>query len=310
MPLAPRVLELSDQLLLLGVDADRGLTGGERLPDAVVDVAKLGVTIGMLLALERLASRLQAKAELAFEQASDEVLAGLVALGTELLSEVAHALGGPQQHPLRIAPDVIPDQRPQSVQQLRIAVLGRGASSTLTPNPVRSERLRLVKLHKTLANRVLRQPTRPRRRRDSAIPKRASLRGSKAPPLPLIQSRRHQPVALRDRRFSITHASLVLHPHPTVLHLIYRRFLSRAGRRNRPSPASELSRTRGRSGVKRSDVRAFVEKQGRRVDRHDVGRVDETAGPAGGELRGRSDLSRNTRRRIRAGLVISAEATV
>jgi hypothetical protein len=50
MPLTARVLELADQLLRLGVDADRGLVGSDRLADRVVEMPELGVAIGVLVA--------------------------------------------------------------------------------------------------------------------------------------------------------------------------------------------------------------------------------------------------------------------
>ncbi len=51
MPFAPRVLEITDELLPLGVDADRGLAGRDRR----VYVVKLRITVGVLRALQRLA---------------------------------------------------------------------------------------------------------------------------------------------------------------------------------------------------------------------------------------------------------------
>ncbi len=96
--------------------------------------------------------------------------------------------------------------------ELAVCHFGRRASSTLTPHPTRCQRLRLVKLGKTLPHRVLGQSARPRCRRDPAIPKRAGLRRREPPPLPLIQPTRHQPVTLRYRRLSTTHASPVPHP--------------------------------------------------------------------------------------------------
>ena len=140
--------------------------GRDRRAEGVIDMPELGVTVGMLLALKRSARRLQAEPELALEQTSNEILARLMTVRAQLQSQMAHALERPQQHPLGIPPDVVTDQRPQRVQQLRIAVLGRRAPGALTAYSARSQRLGLVKLHQTLANRVLRQSARPRRRRD------------------------------------------------------------------------------------------------------------------------------------------------
>ena len=61
LPLASYRLVIADQLLLLAVDADRGLAGGERRLDRLVDVLKLGVAVGMLRSLTRLLVGLQPK---------------------------------------------------------------------------------------------------------------------------------------------------------------------------------------------------------------------------------------------------------
>jgi len=50
-----RVLEIPNQLLLLGVDRDRRLTLGQRRTDRLVDVLELGVAVGMVRSLAGLA---------------------------------------------------------------------------------------------------------------------------------------------------------------------------------------------------------------------------------------------------------------
>ena len=62
-PLAPAVLEVPDELLLLGVDRDHRLTGADRRRSGRVDIAELGVAIGMRGALLGLAVGLQAVAQ-------------------------------------------------------------------------------------------------------------------------------------------------------------------------------------------------------------------------------------------------------
>src|SRR5260370_7298609 len=57
-----RVLEISDQLLLLGVDRDRRLTLAQRRTDRLVDVFKLSVAVGMVRSLAGLAVCLKAVA--------------------------------------------------------------------------------------------------------------------------------------------------------------------------------------------------------------------------------------------------------
>ena len=53
-PLPTAVLEIADQLLLLGIDRDRRLLGGDRRLDPLVDVAKLRVAVGVARALSGL----------------------------------------------------------------------------------------------------------------------------------------------------------------------------------------------------------------------------------------------------------------
>ena len=60
LPLLPGLCEPSDQLLLLGVDADHRVAAVQVLLGAGVDVAELGVAVGVLGAFEGLAGALQA----------------------------------------------------------------------------------------------------------------------------------------------------------------------------------------------------------------------------------------------------------
>jgi hypothetical protein len=62
LPLAPTILEVADQLLLLGVDGDDRLLPGQCGADQLIDVAKLRIPIRMAVALSRLAIGLQTEA--------------------------------------------------------------------------------------------------------------------------------------------------------------------------------------------------------------------------------------------------------
>jgi hypothetical protein len=46
--IAPGILEVADEFLLLGVDRDRRVACGKRRLHAIVDVAELGIAIGWL----------------------------------------------------------------------------------------------------------------------------------------------------------------------------------------------------------------------------------------------------------------------
>ena len=55
MPFPPTVLEVADQLLLLGVHADHRVAAADVVAGLVVEVAELGVAVGVLGALDVLA---------------------------------------------------------------------------------------------------------------------------------------------------------------------------------------------------------------------------------------------------------------
>jgi hypothetical protein len=61
--LAPGVLEVADQLLLLAIDRDDRLTVRQRLAAGRVDAPELQVTVGVLASLPALHVRLQAVAQ-------------------------------------------------------------------------------------------------------------------------------------------------------------------------------------------------------------------------------------------------------
>lgn len=61
-PLAAVVLELADELLLLGVHADHRLAGVPVITGLLVEIAELGISVGMLASLDGLGVGLQAEA--------------------------------------------------------------------------------------------------------------------------------------------------------------------------------------------------------------------------------------------------------
>jgi hypothetical protein len=74
LPLAPAVLEVPDQLLLLGVDRDDRHTALDAVLGLGVDVLELRVAIRVLRALDGLVRRLQAVPVLA-QQLGDRLVA-------------------------------------------------------------------------------------------------------------------------------------------------------------------------------------------------------------------------------------------
>ncbi len=96
LPLRPAVLVVADELLLLAVDGDHRLVRRQALRSAVVDVAELGVAVGMLGTVGDLGVGLQAVAEVV-EQLPDKVRPHLVAEAGQLRRQRARRLGGPAQ---------------------------------------------------------------------------------------------------------------------------------------------------------------------------------------------------------------------
>ena len=89
------ILEVTDQLLLLGIDRDRRLTRRQRLFHLCIDVAELDVAVGMVRPFERLAIGLQAVAHVT-QQIGHHVMANAVAEFTKPTRKLAQALRRPQ----------------------------------------------------------------------------------------------------------------------------------------------------------------------------------------------------------------------
>ena len=101
-PLPARVLELPDQLLLLGVHADHRVAAVLVGPGLLADVAGLGVPVRVLVPLDGLGVALQAE-PLRAQQVAHGIGADLMALAGQLIREIASRLGRPPQRRHRIA---------------------------------------------------------------------------------------------------------------------------------------------------------------------------------------------------------------
>ena len=78
--LTPAVLELADELLLLGVDRDDRLSGLQTRLDDCVEIAELSVAVGVLGALLGLGVGLQAEAQAAQQIADHRAVGAMPAL--------------------------------------------------------------------------------------------------------------------------------------------------------------------------------------------------------------------------------------
>ena len=96
------VLEIADQLFLLGVDRDGRLSAPPGALDGIVDVLELRVAIGMLATFAGLGVGLQAEAEV-LEQAADQAAAGAKSLLGKGRRQMPVAAADPPQVGLRIA---------------------------------------------------------------------------------------------------------------------------------------------------------------------------------------------------------------
>jgi len=94
------ILEVSDELFLLGVDRDRGFASRLERLHFSVDVLELGVAVGVARAFARLAVGLQAEAQ-ATQQAAHQLLAGGEALLRQSCRQTTLALADPQQGSFR-----------------------------------------------------------------------------------------------------------------------------------------------------------------------------------------------------------------
>ena len=103
LPLPSRVLEVADQLLLLGVDGDDRHAPLDAVLRLGVDVLELRVAIGMLRALDGLVRRLQAVAVLAQQLGHRLVADADAVLREQLRGQRVRALARPAQRRLRVA---------------------------------------------------------------------------------------------------------------------------------------------------------------------------------------------------------------
>src|SRR6266568_599448 len=103
IPLAPRVLEVADQFLLLGVDGDDRHTALDAVLGLGVDVLELRVAIRVLGAFDGLVRRLQAVAVVAKEPGDRPVADLDVVLREQFLGQHHRALARPAQRRLGVA---------------------------------------------------------------------------------------------------------------------------------------------------------------------------------------------------------------
>src|SRR5918995_666687 len=121
LPLGATVGELANQLLLLGVHADHRLPRRQIDLGLLVQVAELGVPVGMLGTLQGLDRSLQPVA-LLLEQPPDGVVADWMPGRGQCLGQLPGGLAGPPQRAVGVAAGVGVHQPIQRPKQARIDV--------------------------------------------------------------------------------------------------------------------------------------------------------------------------------------------
>src|SRR5215213_3351555 len=203
--LAAAVLEVSDEFFLLRVDRDRRLAGGLPGLHPHVDVFELGVAVGVARALAGLAVGLQAEAEPA-QQSADQLLAGgETALG-QRASEVALAFADPQQGGLGIAADGRLHQLAQSLQQARLRLHRRLASTARAADATAEVVPPEAQFGQAAADGAARDTGRRSHCRYAPAACRPRLAGREQTPPPFVQERRQRLEACPDAR-DINHPS-------------------------------------------------------------------------------------------------------
>src|SRR5208283_2690382 len=214
-PLAAGVLEIADQLLLLGIDGYSRLVLGHGCLDRVVDHTKLRVAVGIVSALARLAIGLQAEL-LLLQQLADNRMAELVPEFVEFSRQPAQALARPAQRRHRIAARVGLDQRVQIIEQTGVRFRQRFASPSRTANATELQRRQRIEFLQAASDRARGDARDPGNRGYAAMPCRPGFRRSEKPSLPFIQLRQYRCIALLEllERIFINHPQNYDAPRP------------------------------------------------------------------------------------------------
>jgi hypothetical protein len=210
-PLPAAVGEPADQFLLLGVHAHHRLPRGQMRPSLLVQVAELGVSVGMLGTLQRLDRALQPVA-LLLEQPPDGVVADRMPGRGQCLGQLPGRLARPAQRALRVAAGIGLHQPVQHLQQARVALMQPLGTLVLADAPPRVGRL--VQLGRATADRRPRRLGQPRDPADPAVAQCPGRRAKQQPTLPLGQMRRDQGEGRRQHLIQVHTPKLLQPPTP------------------------------------------------------------------------------------------------
>jgi hypothetical protein len=174
-------------LLLLRIDADHRLPSRLVCFDLLVDVAELGVPVGVLFPLKGLGVGLEAEA-LFLQQPAHGRRGNPMPLAGQFLCQVSQRLGRPPQRRHRITALIRLNQAKQGGHQVRVQLFGRPPSPAGPSDPTnRQGILAGLQLEHPAADSRLADLSRPCHRPYSAVPQQPGLLGKHQPLLPFVQ---------------------------------------------------------------------------------------------------------------------------
>src|SRR5215468_827067 len=203
LPLAAAVLEVADQLLLLGVDRDHRHAALKTRLRGLVDVLELRVAVGMLLALDGLVRCLQAVPVIAQQFCDRPVTDPDPMLCEQLTGEDLGALARPAQWRFWVASGRRVDELFQRRPDLGVHLLERPLAGA-APHADDVAGLRASpSFIPALPDRADRQPRRASDRCDAAEADRSGLGTRPQSALPLIHGRLQQAPLLSDQLLGV-----------------------------------------------------------------------------------------------------------
>src|SRR5208283_1156718 len=200
-PLAPGVLEVADKFLLLGVHGDDRLPLTLKRQDRSVDVPKLRIPIRVAATFLGLLVALQCVPGIP-QNVCHSAEADVVPNGAQFRSELADALGSPQQGILGITGNGWLDETINIRQESRIRLNDLLASPTRPANPTQRQGFARFHLSHTAPNGESGNPCSLRDHPDATPPDINGFRGTPHPPTPLCQ-RGGQSLVLRSNPFEV-----------------------------------------------------------------------------------------------------------
>ena len=190
-PLLAGIRVVADQFLLLGVHRQDREPGRQGPLDAGVDMAKLGIPVGMVRPLLGLARALQTIVLGVEELGHLHVTDGMMLAG-QLRRQGPRALADPAQRGFRIAPRVGFNQAVQRDQQLRVVHRNRLAPGSPTTDPTGLQHRPAPNLADTPRNGPSRQSARAVHEGHAPVGQHQRLTRRHQPTRPFIQQRPHR----------------------------------------------------------------------------------------------------------------------